>query len=289
MNTETLKTFVELSKCGNFTKTSKNLFLSQSTVSDRIKELESQLGQKLLNRGTPNVTLTSAGQAFLVYAKKMLELEREAIAEVNMMQRYSGLLHISATHNLFDNCVSDILQIYLDCFPDISLKINIAHSEEILPIMTNYDIAFVYTPYKSSLYLCDPFIEEDIILVTNSRNTEYENGITFNQISSLPLVNAQLSDSNSIWPFSYDRLCSVSINIFSKVHTFLTAEREHYCFLTRQSILKELESGYLIEIPVLDMELPKKQSYMIYKKNYKDNEFFKAFVDISKKQSQSAL
>ena len=282
MNTEALKTFVVLSECGNFTKTAQTLFCSQSTVSDRIRELENQLGQKLLTRGTRSATLTSAGNAFLVYAQKILDTERQAITEMHMIQKYEGVLHVAATHNLFDHWIVNICQQFCDLFSNVALKIEIAHSEEILPRLSDYDIAFTYTPVQSSSYECEPFIAENLILVTNAENTEYQDGIFFEQLEKLPLINAQLSDSNSIWPFPYDRLSCISINIFSKVPLFLTSIGKRYCFLPRQSVIKELENGTLIEIPVLDIELPKKQSYMIYSKAKKSQPFVSKYIQLLK-------
>lgn len=282
MNTDTLRTFVTLSQCRNFTKTAQTLFLSQSTVSDRIRELENQLNQRLINREARTITLTSAGKAFLFYAEKILELEQQSITEIHMMEQYKGRLRIAAAHNLFDTHVSDILCQYADIHPEITLEINVAHSEEILPQINNCDIAFTYMPLQSSAYICKPFIEENIILVTNSENTEYKNGIYLEQLSALPVINALLSGSNSIWPFTYERLCSIRINIISKVHKFLTAAGKRYCFLPKESIKKELESGTLIKIPVLDIELPTKLSYIIYKKDLLELSYFNEFLDIIK-------
>ena len=58
MDTETLRTFVALSSYRNYTKTADALFVAQSTVTNRILELEKEVGRPLLARTKRSVTLT---------------------------------------------------------------------------------------------------------------------------------------------------------------------------------------------------------------------------------------
>ncbi|MDH5728398.1 MAG: LysR family transcriptional regulator, partial [Gammaproteobacteria bacterium] len=67
-----LKTFLELSRSRHFGKTAKNLFLTQSAVSARIKILEDTLGVRLVTRDRNNIQLTPAGMRFLPYAESVL-------------------------------------------------------------------------------------------------------------------------------------------------------------------------------------------------------------------------
>ena len=65
MNTEELKTFIFLSKVKNFTLAAEQLLIAQSTVTNRISELEKEVGKRLFHRGSKTVTLTEAGEIFL--------------------------------------------------------------------------------------------------------------------------------------------------------------------------------------------------------------------------------
>ena len=58
MNTEELKTFIFLSKVKNFTLAAEQMYIAQSTVTNRISELEKEVGKKLFSRGAKTVTLT---------------------------------------------------------------------------------------------------------------------------------------------------------------------------------------------------------------------------------------
>ena len=65
MDTTTLRTFIALAQIKNFTKTAQQLFVAQSTVTNRIRDLEMELGVPLFIRSHKQVDLTPSGQKFL--------------------------------------------------------------------------------------------------------------------------------------------------------------------------------------------------------------------------------
>lgn len=62
MDTTTLRTFIALAQIKNFTKTAQQLFVAQSTVTNRIRDLETELGKSLFVRNHKQVELTPAGK-----------------------------------------------------------------------------------------------------------------------------------------------------------------------------------------------------------------------------------
>ncbi|CAK8739831.1 HTH-type transcriptional regulator HdfR [Sodalis praecaptivus] len=63
MDTELLKTFLEVSRTRHFGRAAEALYLTQSAVSFRIRQLETQLGVSLFTRYRNNIRLTAAGNA----------------------------------------------------------------------------------------------------------------------------------------------------------------------------------------------------------------------------------
>lgn len=72
MDTELLKTFLEVQKTRHFGKAAENLYLTQSAVSFRIRQLEQSLGVPLFVRFRNNIQLTSAGELLLPHAEAVL-------------------------------------------------------------------------------------------------------------------------------------------------------------------------------------------------------------------------
>lgn len=66
MDTELLKTFLEVSRTRHFGRAAEALYLTQSAVSFRIRQLENQLGVNLFTRHRNNIRLTTAGEKLLL-------------------------------------------------------------------------------------------------------------------------------------------------------------------------------------------------------------------------------
>ncbi|ACQ93739.1 MAG: HTH-type transcriptional regulator HdfR [Tolumonas sp.] len=73
MDTDLLRTFIEVSKTRHFGRAAENLYLTQSAVSFRIRQLEQQLGVSLFARHRNNIQLTLSGEHLLPYAETILQ------------------------------------------------------------------------------------------------------------------------------------------------------------------------------------------------------------------------
>lgn len=92
---EYLREFITLSEVGNFTDAADQLFLSQSTLSRHIKELEAELGVRLFTRTSKSVILNEYGQKFFPYAQRILSVEDECLrAFSDEIHRMNGQLRI---------------------------------------------------------------------------------------------------------------------------------------------------------------------------------------------------
>lgn len=288
MNTETLNTFLTLANNNSFTKTARELFVSQSTVSDRIQNLESEIGRPLFHRTPSGAALTSAGSKLLPYAQQLVELSRQAVEQSALVGHFEETITVATAQNLFDTAVAYVLSEFAANQPDCALNIELGHSEEILPNIRNYDIAFTYFPCFDNRYICEEFLLDEIILVTDSRNTEYKSGINSSQLSDIQLINVELSQLSDVVQYSKLRIFPLKINIISKAVVFLE-NTNRYCFTLKQAVLKQLQEGSLIEIPFLDIVLPKSQTYIVYRKDYQEHAYLRELVQKAKDYQASVL
>ena len=77
MTYDHIETFLTVVSCGNISAAANELFVTQSTVSTRIQQLEEELGAQLVirSRGHRNIELTSYGQAFVPIASQCAEAQ----------------------------------------------------------------------------------------------------------------------------------------------------------------------------------------------------------------------
>ena len=92
MNTDQLRSFIQVAENLNFARAAEILKITQSAVSRQIHSLEDELGTKLLHRTTRTVTLTPAGISFLEDAKNVMG--RLKIAEQKLQRHQSTNLQV---------------------------------------------------------------------------------------------------------------------------------------------------------------------------------------------------
>ncbi|MGL5484955.1 MAG: LysR family transcriptional regulator, partial [Shewanella sp.] len=89
MDTDLLKTFLEVSRTRHFGKAAENLYLTRSAVSFRVKQLESILGVALFERQRNNIQPTPAGERMLGHAEAVLTAWERAKQDVSLSQLQS--------------------------------------------------------------------------------------------------------------------------------------------------------------------------------------------------------
>jgi DNA-binding transcriptional LysR family regulator len=108
-----LRYAVEIAKTKSINKAAENLFMSQPNLSRAIKDLEASLGIVIFNRTTKGMTLTSQGEEFLEYARKILAeidtIENMYLTENINKQRFSvSVPRSSYISNAFSEFVKNL-------------------------------------------------------------------------------------------------------------------------------------------------------------------------------------
>ncbi|EDS8880556.1 HTH-type transcriptional regulator HdfR [Salmonella enterica subsp. enterica serovar Amager] len=101
VDTELLKTFLEVSRTRHFGRAAETLYLTQSAVSFRIRQLENQLGVNLFTRHRNNIRLTTAGEKLLPYAETLMNTWQAARKEVAHTSRHNEF-SIGASASLWE-------------------------------------------------------------------------------------------------------------------------------------------------------------------------------------------
>ena len=168
MDIADIETFLMLVRTRNISKTAEKLYVSQPTVSHRLKQLEDELGMPLFvrKRGYKRVELTSKGEAFLSIAYRGLALMRETNNLWNSDDTVQ--LRIGTTNTLNAAVMSDLYRAILrDPSLNLSLNISTHYSYEIYELLENHtiDIGFVYHHLHFKNILSRPLLHEKMYLV----------------------------------------------------------------------------------------------------------------------------
>ncbi len=168
MNLDQIKTFLELSKTGNFNRTAEALNITQSTVSARIKALEQVVGHALLIRSHSGCRLTAAGQQFLSYANNIQTLWQKSLQTVTLRPEFRGVLSVGAQVSLWDSLVLDWMAWMRNQAPDVALNIQTDYSSAQMSKLSEglLDIGVMYQPRHISGLIIEKLLEEKLVLVS---------------------------------------------------------------------------------------------------------------------------
>jgi DNA-binding transcriptional LysR family regulator len=131
-----LKMFVETVDANGFSAAARKLGLATSTVTRMVDSLEAELGTALVNRSTRQITVTDAGGAYYLRARRILEDLADADAAIgDNAEEASGPLRISVP-SAFGRCIiSPHLGMFMSTYPKLELDITLTDS--ILDMVTD--------------------------------------------------------------------------------------------------------------------------------------------------------
>lgn len=192
MELRQLRYFIKAKEVLNFTEASKQLYISQSTLSQQIKQLEDEIGVPLFNRLGKRITLTEAGELFAVYARNSIKSAADGLIMIkDLSDLNSGSISVGVTFAL-RNILTKAVTRFSTKFPNIKIKIVFETSTQLLERLKNAELDFVLT-FKEAAedaslkYLS--VLKSPMSLVV-SKKSEYsrKKTITLNDIVSLPLA-----------------------------------------------------------------------------------------------------
>ncbi len=162
-----LQVFVCAARHLSFARAAEELHLTQPAISMQVKELESVVGLPLFDRGGRKVSLTTPGEYFLVHARRMLAVLKDAADSMARMKGVeSGRLTIGlvSTAKYF---VPRLLAEFRREHPAIELRLEVGNRQALLAQLTNneVDLAIMGTPPRELDTRAEPFAANPLVMI----------------------------------------------------------------------------------------------------------------------------
>lgn len=163
-----LRVFVAVARQGSFSLAGQVIGLSQSAVSHSIKELEAEVGVRLLDRTTREVQLTPAGKQLASRLMVQLEELNNTLLESG---RYSGqrsaTVRVAASQTISARLMPLCLARAQSLFPDIRLLLQDSVQQSVLQSVLNAtaDFGIVIDPQNSDEFECQPILKDPFLLL----------------------------------------------------------------------------------------------------------------------------
>ena len=199
---ELYRVFKEVAESSNISAAAKNLCISQSAVSQSIKQLETALHARLFSRSPRGVTLTSEGQLLYQYVRNALGLIATGEDKLSQAQQLLlGSLVIGAS----DTVTTYFLTPYLERFhrehPGIRLKIVSGRSGKVLSMLKSgaVDIAFASSPQDEALAAWPCFKTHSAFVAGSRYPCDFDHIYSLQEIAEFPLILLERKASSRLF------------------------------------------------------------------------------------------
>ncbi|MFC3747171.1 LysR family transcriptional regulator [Paenibacillus sp. GCM10012306] len=277
MITDALRVFVTVAEQRHFSKAAELLNLSQPGVSLHIKNLENELGAKLLHRSPKQVSLTEAGSILYRHAKRILSHYEDARQEIQLLQdEVTGSILIGASFTIGEYILPGKLAAFASQYPQVNIQVTIGNTQEIIGAIrgNQLDIGFVEGEVQASTDLeIIPYMKDEMIVVASSDHPLSES-----------VVVEQAMLQNQVWVL---RELGSGTRAFSDhfiQETGIEAKRSHVftssqgvkeavaaglgiALLSRWVVRKELAAGEITELRIRQLQLERSFSIIRHKEH----------------------
>ncbi len=203
INYELYKVFYYVASSLSFSEASKQLFISQSAVSQSIKTLEKKLEQPLFIRSTKKVQLTPAGKLLLKHIEPAMNLiQRGENQLMDIGTLGLGQLHIAASDTICRYFLVPYLKQFHQMFPSVPIKVTNAPSLSCVELLDQGKVDLIITNFPNS-NLNQSYIQKtvcnfkDVFIANSSYFDLAEQEVSFETLQNYPLMMLERKSTTS--------------------------------------------------------------------------------------------
>ena len=269
MDSQTLKTFLTLANVKNFTQTARLMYIAQSTVTNRIAELEREVGKPLFIRSKKNISLTREGLIFLDYARRILDLQELSIRELNSPAFSRTPLRIGTTNTIYECYLAPVLLEMLKKDSRYAVNLVISHSVSLLQSLHDglLDLVFTYERLQKAGYRCHRFRTDKLLLVASPANARLQPAVRKEELPGLNYLfcNFALQEVGQFIRELFPPFYQFPFEIDNSTKLVQYLQEGIGCsFLPEGLVQPYLEDGSLQAIRLIDFEAPRISCYQCF-------------------------
>lgn len=289
MDINQLEVLVTVARERSFSRAAEVLGRTQPAISQAIRRLEAEIGEKLFDRSSKDGTLTFAGEVLLGHAKQMLNLRHNAeVAMTEMRDLKNGKVTISANeHTVF--YLLPVIEEFRRRHPVIKIEVQRGVASRIPNQITAREVelgVISFTPNGDSIKAVSVMTDELVFVV--SPKHEFAGRV---EVSIKDLGGQSFVAHNAPSPYrrrvieAFDKhktKLNIAVELPSLEAIKLMVESDAgVALVPRLSANAEIASGRLIGISVKDLKLERRLN-IIYRRNSELSHAAKAFLMIAK-------
>lgn len=192
MELRQIKYFLKAKELLNFTEAAKMLNISQSTLSQQIKQLENELDVPLFNRIGKRILLTEAGEMFSEYALQSLNKANEGLLLLKDLNNINtGKITIGVIYSMRILFVKALIK-FAEQYPNIKIQVIFGTTKDLFEKLNTHHFDFILTFHEKADHpnlKCQTILRSNMVLVTAKKSSlASKRSIPLKEVAKLPLA-----------------------------------------------------------------------------------------------------
>ena len=290
MDLHRLEVFCKVYETKSFSRGGKACMLSQPTVSEHIRYLETFLDVQLFDRLGRQVLPTRAGDILYNYARRLLNLRREATRALEQYRgKMSGELELGGSTIPGQYILPSLIGKFKQTFTDIRIKLVIADTMNITNMVLegSLELGVVGAKIKNSKLEFDRLFDDELVLaISPNHKWAARSSISLGDLASAPFIMREQGSGTRMMmlqileqaEFDPQRLNVVAeMGSTDAIRQAVKAE-VGVSILSRRAVADDLDFRKLLQIPIKDISFAR-HFYLVTHKNRSRSPLGEAFVD----------
>ncbi|MBK8304034.1 MAG: LysR family transcriptional regulator [Chloracidobacterium sp.] len=289
MDINQLEVLVTVARERSFSRAAEVLNRTQPAISQAVRRLEQEVGEKLFDRSTKDGTLTFAGEVLLDYARQMLNLRHTAQAAlVEMRNLHHGKVTISANEHTVSYLLP-VIEEFRRLHPLIKIEVQRGVASRIPKQITGREVelgVISFTPNDDSLRSVSVMTDELVLIASPKHKLARQSSVSIKDLGDETFVA-----HNAPSPYRQKVIESfekhkTSLNISVELPSLeaikkLVEKGVGVALVPKLSAAAEIEGGRLAALSVKEMKLERKLN-IVYRRNSELSHAAKAFLQVAK-------
>lgn len=290
MEFKQLESFAAVVKCNSFTKAAEKLYISQPTISTRIRALEEELNTRLILRTTKSIEVTPEGKKLYEYAENILQLQNRMLEECT--GGVKKILHLAASTIPSAYILPEVLPAYGATRPDHYFVIRQSDSKGVIEGILDglYDVGLVGMEAQRENLTCVDFCRDEMVLITPVNEHFLE--LKDRKVSPVEILRQELvvlrekgsGSRKSVDHFMEERgITEEQLNIAARINDPEAIKNLVAGGFGVSIVSRRAAQNFLREKRLLDFELPGnagvRKLYVVYRNDRAEDNRVKEFVN----------
>jgi len=289
-NLDSLQLFIDLVESGSFSRAAEKNFISQSAVSQRLRALEREYGQTLLDRGQGRgrVTATPAGETLYRGAREVLQRAEALDAEMRQLSdEVAGTVRVATVYSVGLHALPPRLKPFLAAHPRVNVHLEYEQTDKVYEDVASgaLDVGIVACPTSKRDLEVLPFAEEGMVLICAPEHAlAGEKEVGLKRLDGLAFIG--FADDIPTRRLVDDRLRAAGARVkmvmtFDNIETIknLVEIGSGVSILPVDTVRQEARTGTLVALPLLPADAFARPTGLLLKKTKARRAAVRAFVE----------